>query len=32
MLRLLAHRTRIVERTVEQGVVSVLFEAPLTSK
>lgn len=32
MLRLLAHRTRILERTVEQGVVSVLFEAPLTSK
>ena len=26
MLRLLAHRTRILERTVEQGVVSVLFE------
>lgn len=26
MLRLLAHRTRILERTAEQGVVSVLFE------
>lgn len=26
MLRLLAHRTRILERTVEQGVVSVVFE------
>jgi RimJ/RimL family protein N-acetyltransferase len=26
MLRLLAHRTRIVERTVEHGVVSVVFE------
>ncbi len=27
MLRLLARRTRILERTIEQGVVSVLFEA-----
>ena len=26
MLRLLAHRTRILERTVDQGVVSVIFE------
>jgi hypothetical protein len=26
LLRLLARRTRILERTVEQGIVSILFE------